>query len=248
MRREYEMQHLLQATANERGFTQAFERVVAPYEVFMRQEGVNPLQAVQYVMQTAAELRVGSPQNKVGIIANLIRQHGVDLNMLDWELTPPDKRNGGQAPMPQQQGPVHDPRVDHILQQQQYYLNQLAQQEDQQMGQQLLAFGQAHEFYADVAGIMADLVEVRARQRQPIDLEKIYAHACQMHDGVSSILTQRGGAGARSNGATSPAVLRAKRAAASVKGDSAPDTGGSVPRDDSVRAALEAAIEQHGAS
>jgi hypothetical protein len=236
-RREYEMQQVLQQSAGARQFIDAFERVVQPYEMFIRAENSNPLAAVQNLMQTAAELRVGTPQSKAQLVAGIINSFGIDVQMLDSLLS-------GQVPQAgQQPQQFRDPRFDQFLAQQQQLLAQRAQQEDAEMRTQLATFGEAHEFYRDVAGVMADIVEIRARQGQPVDLEKIYAEACKMHEGVSTILAQR--AAAAKSSSNSAAVLRAKRAAASVKGEPTPD-GATVPKNDSIRAAIEAAIETTG--
>lgn len=240
-RREYEMQQVLQQSASARQFIDAFERVVQPYEMFIRAENSNPLQAVQNLMQTAAELRVGTPQSKAQLVAGIIKNFSVDVATLDALLAGTVPQGGMQ-----QQQEFRDPRFDQFLAQQQMLLQQQQQQDDAQMRQGLAAFGEAHEFYRDVAGIMADLVEIKSRQGQAIDLEKVYEQACKMHEGVSTILATR--AAASKNGAQSQAVLRAKRAAASVKGESTLDEGATIPKNDSVRAAIEAAIDTLGNS
>jgi hypothetical protein len=237
-RRELEMQRVLHQGAQHRQFIDAFEQVVRPYEMFIRQENSSPLQAVENLMRTAAELRVGTPMSKAQLVGGLIRQFGVDVQMLDSILAGTVPQGG------QQQQEFRDPRFDQFLAQQQQLLAQQQQAEDAQMRQQLAAFGETHEFYRDVAGIMADLVEIRTRQGQGVDIEKIYEQACKMHEGVSTILAQR--AAAQKTSSNSAAVLRAKRAAASVKGDTTLEAGATVPKNDSIRAALEAAFEEAG--
>ena len=61
-----------------------------------------------------------------------------------------------------------------------------------------------------------------------------------MDDSVSKILTTRAQQAKASGNAQ--AVLRAKRAASSVKGDTTLP-GATVPQNDSIRASIEAAIE-----
>jgi hypothetical protein len=234
VRRESEAQRVLQTTAQHRQFVDAFERVMAPYEVFIRQENSNPLQAVQNMMQTAADLRVGTPQHKAQLVAGIVKNFGVDLVMLDAILA-------GAAPGPGAQQPLHDPRVDQLLAQQQRQQQETQQRQAAELKQNLDAFQAKHEFYSDVAPIMADLVEVRARRGEAVDLEQLYKQACNMHDGVSTIMQQR--AAAAKAGQQSAAVLRAKRAAVSVKGDTAPAGGGTVPKNDSIRAHIEAAFD-----
>jgi hypothetical protein len=243
-RREYELHRAVQQGAETRQFQQAFENVVRPYEMFIRAENSNPLQAVQNLMQTAAELRMGTPQAKAQIAAAIITSYGIDLETLD-KLLAGQAPAGGQAAQQQQQ--FRDPRLDQLLYQQQQILENRQAQQENTIRQELETFGQAHEFYRDVAGVMADLVEIRARQGHqvgPGDLEKIYNQACQMDEQVATILNQRRASAQRGN--TSQAVLRAKRAASSIKGDSQPGDGSIVPKDDSVRAAIEAAIGESG--
>jgi hypothetical protein len=249
-RRESEGQRLLQDTAGLRQFAQQFDNVVRPYEMFIRSEGSDPLSAVQGLMNTAAELRVGTPQQKAHIVANIVRQHGIDLELLDHTLA---QVLGVTQPGQQAPQQLRDPRVDQLLAQQQrqqweqqQYLQQQDALETQTIQQGLAHFASTHEFYTDVASTMADLVDVATRQGQPINLERIYARACQLDEQVSTIISQRGGAQPGRPGVpqTSQAVLRAKRAAASVKGDPNP-AGSTVPKDDSIRASIEAAYDAH---
>lgn len=238
MRREHEMQTVLQDAAAARQFVSAFENVVRPYEMFMRAENASPLQSVQNLMQTAADLRVGTPQHKANLVAGIINNFGIDVVMLDSILAG-QPGQGGQ----QQQQVLRDPRVDMLLAQQQQAQQQQAQQSEAATRTELETFAAGHEFYRDVAATMADLVEIRAKQGQSVDLEKIYAQACQLDESVATILATRAKA-TQSNG-NAQAVLRAKRAAVSVKGDSTLP-GATVPSGDSIRASIEAAIDSVG--
>lgn len=251
-RREIEAQRVLQDSAGLRQFTQSFQSIVAPYEMFIRAEQSDPLRAVASLMNTAAQLRVGTPQTKVGIVASIIQQHGIDLKMLDDYLA---QALGVTEPGQLPQQPPRDPRVDQILayQQQQQWEQQQAYQrreawEDNAIRTGLSQFAQTHEFYGDVADTMADLVDAANRRGLAVDIEQIYARACQLDPQVSTILAQRAAGAPQLNGngrtTVSPAVLRARRAAASVKGDSTPE-GATVPKNDSIRSAIEAAFDQH---
>lgn len=233
-RRENEAQRVMQQSAQQRQFVDAFERLMQPYEMFIRAENSNPLAAVDNMMRTAAQLRVGTPAAKVEIVAGIIKNFGIDLPALDAMLA-------GQQPQhaPQQPQQFQDPRLDMLLAQQQQAAQAQAQFENQSIRQGLAQFAQGHEFYGDVANIMADIVEIQTRQGMPVDLEKVYQRACQMHDGVSTIMQQR--ATASTTGTTSRAVLRAKRAAQSLKSDPTPH-GATVPKSDSLRDTIEAAI------
>lgn len=235
-KRETEANRVVQTAAQQRQFVEQFERLMQPYEMFIRAENSNPLAAVDNMMRTAAQLRVGTPQAKVEIVAGIIKNFGIDLPALDAVLA-------GQAMpqnMQQQQQVLRDPRVDQLLAIQHQQRQQQEQFEQQAINEGLGTFAQTHEFYGDVARTMADIVEVQSRQGMPLDLEKVYQQACQMHPGVSTILQQR--AQTQATGSNRAAVLRAKRAAVSVKNDSTP-TGATIPKNDSVRAAIEAAMD-----
>jgi hypothetical protein len=242
-RRESEMGRVLQESAGQRQFMDAFQSMTQPYEVFFRQEGVNPLQAMDHLMRAAAELRVGTPGSKAALVANLIDQHGIDIGMLDTLLANRVGISQVQQQHAQAQQQYRDPRVDQLLALQQQQHAQAEAQTQQEIRTALNGFAQAHEFYRDVAGLMADLADVRVARGEPIDMERLYAQACQMHEGVSQVMAQR--AATRT---TPPhrqqAVLRARRAAVSVAGDSTPTGGATMPEDDSIRSLLSAAMDQ----
>jgi len=242
-RREWEAARVVQDAAAGRQFQQAFERVVSPYEMFIRSEGGNPLQAVQNMMQTAAELRIGTPEAKANLIAGLVKTFGIDVQLLDGALDTVINGTPAKPGQPQQQQ-FRDPRVDQMIAQQNWQAQQQAEIQSGQMREFLTQFGGTHEFYRDVAATMADIVELKSKRGEYIDVEKIYEQACKLDPDVSTILAQRA-AGSQRQHSSSAAVLRAKRAASSVKGEAAPD-GAYVPKDDSIRAALEAAIENTG--
>lgn len=243
-RRENEHQHTMQQAAGARQFVDAFERVVRPYELFIRAENSTPLDAVDNLMRMAATMRTGSPSQKVDVVASIINQWGVDLRMLDSTMAAhlqgqpaPQYAGGGQQAM-------RDPRVDQILAQQAQQQRDAQQYQSAQHAQEISAFGSdaKNEFFEDVRVVMADLMQMAAQRGQVLSMADAYAKACQLDENVSKILTQR--ASARNAGANTQAALRAKRAAASVKGDTTLHDGATVPKNDSIRASLEAAFEE----
>lgn len=239
-RRESDMQAVLQKGANARQLADAFADVVRPYEMFIRQDGSNPLQAVQNLMQTAATMRIGTPQAKAQLVANIVNAHGVDIAMLDSLLAGTVAPQGGGQQQPQA---FRDPRLDQFLAQQQQTQQQAEARSRAEVEQSVKAFASTHEFFNDVQQTIADLMEIRARQGVTLDLEAAYNEACQLNPEVRAVLATR--ARTSNNGAQSAAVLRAKRAASSVKDESTPRAGATVPKDDSVRSHIEAALEVH---
>jgi hypothetical protein len=219
---------------------EACEQVLRPYEMVFRAENVAPLQAVDHVMRTAAELRFGTPGSKAALIANLIDTHGISIEMLDTLLANKTSiQQYQQHQALQQQNQYRDPRVDQLVAMQAQQRAQVEAQEAQAIRSGLNDFAQTHEFYPDVAGLMADIVEMRAARGEPIDMERIYAQACTLHEGVSQVSAQR----AR-GGSPRQAVLRARRAAVSVAGESTPHGGATMPESDDIRSLLSAAMDQ----
>lgn len=248
-RREREFQTHLQQSAGQRDFIAQFESIVRPYEMFIRAENSNPLAAVANLFDTAAQLRMSTPQGKAMLVAGLCRQYAVDLSSLDTALAQVFgiPTQGVNPAVYQQQAPqvLQDPRVDQFLMQQAMLQQQSQERETAEIQAQTAQFAEDHEFFEDVRMDMADLIEMAARRGIVLPVKEAYEKACALNPEVSKILAQRQNPG---NARTmTQAALRAKRAAASVKGESSPH-GATVPQSDSLRGALEAAFEQAGHS
>ena len=235
-RRERDYQLTMQQAAGQRQFVDAFEQAVRPYEVFIRQENSNPIQAMTNMFQTAATLRVGTPMEKAKIACDIVKNFGIDIEVLDRMLAGAPVQGVPQQQMLQ----YRDPRVDQMLAIQHQRAVEQDHFENQSIARGLQKFAATHEFYSDVSDTMADLVERASKRGETVNLEKIYARACQLDGSVSTILAQR--SAATRQGQNSQAVLRARRAASSPRSEPTPD-GATVPKDDSVRAAVEAAFE-----
>ncbi len=101
-------------------FGKSVRTVVEPYRMLIEAEGGTPERAIGDLLRTAARLRMGSPQEKVQIFAQVAQQYGVDLRAFAPQIGQPP----GQMPAPQ---PAADPRVDQLIGQ----LNQERQQRAQ---------------------------------------------------------------------------------------------------------------------
>ena len=244
-RREAEVQRTLNETAEARKFTEQLQNVIRPYEMFIKAENSNPLQAIDHLMATAARLRTGTAPELAQLVAGMVRQFGVGrfgqqfIEQLDQALV-------GEIP----KGDAVQTQVQQVLQQQlapvQQFMSQL-QQQSQQMQQQsaqaaareVQSFITQAEFGEDVREDMADLMEMAQRRGRELTLQEAYQQACLTNPRVRSVLEGR----RRAQGAqaSTGAAQRAKAAAVQV-------TGGPVPGPKSdptdVRSAIEAAIAQ----
>jgi hypothetical protein len=255
IRREKEIQQALQQTAGARQFTQRMTEVLQPYIPLIQVSGGDPFQFIGNLLYASNALTHGSPKFKAEVVANLIHQFGVDIEMLDSVL----------AGLPvQSQKPAADqqilPQVQQLVQQQLAPVQQLLGQIQQQRQQAFQAAYQKetqsleqfaadpkHEFFEDVREIMADLIEVAASRGYELSYEDAYAQACQLHPDVRSVIMSRNSNAQLQNTAQSltAAAQRAKAAAVSVAGGPASGVPGSAPAGGaapSIRASIEQAI------
>lgn len=109
-RREAAIVAGLKEAAPARELASAFQQVTQPFAAMFQAEGVQPLAAVQSLLQQAAVMRVGEPAVKAKVMAGWIRQFGVPIQALAAELdgkgaapqAPGYQPQQPQAPMPYQ--------------------------------------------------------------------------------------------------------------------------------------------------
>jgi hypothetical protein len=240
-RREVEMQRYVNDTAGARHVAERFYQTVQPFLPTIQAEGVDAITAVSNLMQFATRMRMGTPAEKAITIAALVKSYGVDVHALDSALvgqlpTETNPQASVQAAVQQALAPIY----------------QAAQARQQQITQQaawgarseMEAFAQdpKHEFFNDLRGTMADMIEVAERQGREMSLQEAYQRAALLHPEVSKVIIARQqGNQARQ---LTAAAQRAKAAAVSVRG-SAPVGSPNGPEPSSIRESIEAAIESH---
>jgi hypothetical protein len=237
VRRERESQQLLQDTTQSRHAASALAQLSQKYAATMAAEGApDILTATDNLAQIATRLRFGGPGEKANQIASLIKAYGVDIMQLDNILA------GLPAqPAAMQQQNFQDPRLDRLLQEAEQTKRQREEQAAYEAQSEVHQFGANKEFFSDVRGMMADLVEVAARSGIDLSLQDAYDRAIQLHPEINKVVGQR----AQAEQARNPhrSTAKAKAAASSVKGSPSPGTaratGGST-RDD-ILAAMEQA-------
>ena len=253
LRREREVDRALDASAESRRFQEQFTGIVQPYQAFMAADGVDPLTATRNLMQTAAVLKVGSPQQKAGIALDIIRRYGVDIGMLDSMLAGempapgvPGNGNGG-APM--------DPGMQQYLDQKLAPVNQFMQniQSAQQnrdaqttasVDAEIERFASDPDniFFEDVRDDMAALLRAAAGQGREMTIPQAYTYAVNSRPDLAQIQRQRDAAKASKQ---QQASLQSKKlAAASVKGTAVEQVPQSQPK--TLRGSIEQAWDQHG--
>ena len=251
LRREQETSKVLRKTAEARKFEREFNEVVQPYMGFIQAENSTPMRAVDNMMRTAAALRLGSPQQKASLVAQIIQNFGVDIGMLDTAIS-------GQVPQEGQQGAGLDPSLQQYLDQRLAPVNDLMtrvsesqerrqQQTDQAVQKELddfLATGES-TYFEDVKDVMADLLDVADRQGKTMTYQQAYNAAIAMNPDISAKIGQQKQSTIEraQQQKEEMSLARKKRASSSVTGVPVGGNGASQPT--SRQEQLEAAWELH---
>lgn len=243
-RREREVQQTLQETADARRFTEQLQQVIRPYEMFIKAENSNPLQAIDNLMATAARLRTAPAPDLAQMVAGIVKQFGVGrfgqtfIEQLDQALAGEVPRVDPQAAQLQQVVQQQLAPVQQFMSQ--FQQAQIAQQQraQEEAVSEVQTFLERAEFGEDVREEMADLLEVAQRRGRELSLQDAYRQACLTNPRVRSVLEAR----AKAKGAQqlTGAAQKAKAAAVSVSGS--PALGAPKADANDVRSAIEAAI------
>lgn len=210
-RREAEVTRVLNDTAQARQMTQRLRETLTPYEPMLRADGADPFVAIDSLFRAAHTLRAGSPQDRVRLMANTIKQFMP--NREEWAML--DRALAGMPDQPGQQAPqdFRDPRLDPILER----LQQREQYEAQQAQRRTAAIIEdisKEEFWEDVKLDVADILEMSARRGLTVSVRDAYNRAVGLHPDVSKVMAQREAA-RRANPTGSTRTARA--AASSVR-------------------------------
>lgn len=242
LRREGETNTVLRESADARRFVGEFEKTIAPFRTFIEADKVTPVQAVQNLMQTAAGLRVGTPQQKAGIVTEIIRNYGIDLGTLDSMLA---GETPSSNPEQDQLAQMLDQRlapVNQFMQTLEQAKAQSTQKAEQTVRGEIEAFesDSRNVYLEDVRDDMAVLLETSAQQGREMSLDQAYDTALHMRQ----LPAREAPAAAPVAQQPTQSLARKKLAAASVPGSQkAPHS--QAPAED-LRGALSAAWDASG--
>lgn len=194
LRRESDFSRALNDSAAARRWATDFHKIVSPHEHLMRASGVTPLQAVNNLVNTAALLQVGTPAQKAGTIANIIRTYGIDITMLDSLLAgkaPPEKAAQSDALMA---------AIDQRLKPVQDFMQKLdtsktaAERRLEVDSSKMIDDFKAdpkNEFYEDLSADIADLLDLATNRGREMTLRQAYDLAASQHPEISKVIEQR---------------------------------------------------------
>jgi hypothetical protein len=203
MRREHEITRTLQENAEARRFAETVQRQLSPFEGVARASGMDVMSYAGSVMQAAAMLFQGPPGKRPELIAQLIRQAGINPEDVNPYLT------GERAAPPPQAQP--QPNIEEIVERR---LSEREQRAEAGRAQQTVAEFAAKEpeFLNDVVPDMVAIIDADRRAGRNPDLQRAYDRACKLNEDVSKILEQRKAA---ETARTAQAATQRTRAAAS---------------------------------
>lgn len=189
------------------------------------QLGVAPVQYIHSLAAAERALRTGAPEQRFEALMNLADQYGLPLRQY---LNLPA---GQQSAAPQQ--PAIPPQIQQELEASRQFRQQY---EQTTLQRQVEEFATKNEFFEDVRGIMADLMDAGVAK----DLQDAYDRAVWSHPEVREVLLQRQGQQAVSQ---QQKQRRAAAAGAAVKTGNS-DVAAPPPEDDSIEGAIRAALIQ----
>lgn len=235
--REAEMQNGMQKNAEMARRAEGMDSTLQPYQQYFAMNGGTG-NTLKTLLETGAGLQMGTPQQKAEIVSNIINQYGVDVAALDNVLVgnavPPEVQqqsqiqqavNAAVAPYQQQQQQLQQQQY----QQQQRATNEVATEVDQ------FSRNPANEFYTDVRGDMADIMDMANNRGVDMSMQDAYNKACALNPEISRITQAR---------QQQKNLAPKRRAAASISGSMGGPGGTEAP--DSMRAAIASAWDNAG--
>jgi hypothetical protein len=246
-RRELQSTRVMNESSQARQEVESVRQILGPHMGRIQEiYGGDHLQAISNLMQVENTLLRGSSQEKVQLVARMIKRFNVGINELDQELSGQIAPENQQFDRLQQMIDQRMQPVMTLLQQQQAQEHQRVQQIEMQAVQtveSMRADPDNYPYIEDVRNDMADLIEMSVGRGVAMSLDEAYSKAVRMNDHTFNASTVRSTSQANTQSALAAhqAAQRAKGAAVSVSG--APAGAASINGHDpsNLRGVIEAA-------
>lgn len=233
-KREKEVMAALSESGEARKQMEGFNRMINPYEGMFAAQGVDAVTGVNNILQMAAALQGGTPQQKAETAAKIIRDFGVDIKSLDSVLV--GKRSQSQASPEFQQLSKQMTEMQTYVQNQETAKNYQNNQQKEKESAGVTEFLANNEFANDLKLDMADVMELSDRRGIKISLKEAYDRALLLRPDIQEIISSRSSAASNAEN-----LEKAKKASSSVPQNGSVDDAAKVP--DDIRGALLAAME-----
>lgn len=226
-RREREVTKVLTDTASARQIAARITEIVTPYQARFKSMNINPLEAVNNLLQADYQLSNGTKHQRAQLVARLIKDYDVDIASLDEVLS------GQVTPTAQAESQFRELLQKELAPvQQRLQTYEQREQEAQRLAEEafnrelaaLSTNKKDFPHFEQVREAMADLIEISARRGVPLELKTAYNRAVAADPEISAQMES-----ARQAAQLKQAALQAQRAkAASSSVNGAPS--GAVTR------------------
>lgn len=172
----------------------AYDAVVQPHQQLIAMNGNNPPQLISNLLQTAASLQLGSPQETNRTLAQLINQFCPDVPALDRMLS----ETGGMQKTPQEkqqeQALLQQQQIEERVQQ--VFNQRDLQQKTVQAQNEVEAFGKnpKNEFFQLLYNEIIYALEAANARGEDLSLENAYDQQCLASQVVQQTLASRNSA------------------------------------------------------
>lgn len=187
-RREREVTRVLSETASHRRFVDGFRKTVAPFTDRFRAANVAPERAIASLLYVDHTLATGTPQQRAEMMAKLIGDYQIDIEMLDGALS----GKGGGDPVAS--------RLESLLSEKlkpfQTFIEQTEQQKQEAVRrdfeqaqttiQQMAEDTEKFPHFETVREDMADIIEINSRRGVYLSAEDAYNRAVKMNPEASA--------------------------------------------------------------
>lgn len=251
IRRERQIEDTLKHTVQARQVAEGLGQIYANFQDVFKGESTPPLQTIANLLNISRTLKTAPPPQRAQLMAQVIQQYGVDLQLLDQALAfhvqnapKQDGVNQFQQMMAQSLAPIHQ-QLGALVRERQMGQQQAQQEQNQTLINEVETFAAdpKNEYFELLRNDVADILEMGARRGQPISLSQAYTRAMLANNELAPLVSQAmlREAAAQQN---APAAAALQRAGFSVTG--APSLGAPQAGDasKSVRGAIEGAIQQ----
>jgi hypothetical protein len=246
-RRETEITRGMQSAAQYRAAVEQLQSVVQPYlGNIQAANGGDVVGAIKLYLQTDHTLRHGTTAERAALMADIIKNYGVNIEALDAALAGQPRADGPEELIARKLRAEMQRELQPVM----GFFNQLQESRARREGalrgevqEEVEQFAQdpAAPHFEELREEMADLMEVAARRGLTMTLKQAYDRAIALHPKLAEEAGKR--AEQERANAAAEAAAKAKRAAVSLPSGGAPQ--GSPPGEsaaNTLRADLEAAI------
>jgi hypothetical protein len=245
VRREVETARTLQESSRAREALSYVQQAIGPFAQNIHASGTDAISMIGNLMKADNTLRHGSISDKASLVADIIKNYGVDITALDRVLAGAQPSADPSAMLADQLRRDMDARLQPVMQFFQTMhgaRQQRVEQINTEAATEVEAFAAdpAHEFYEDVRAEMADIIDLYTQRGASISLQDAYDRAIKLNPQVSEIVTARAEQ-ERASAAASAAQRARRTAAGSISSAPAPAGVAPGPAGDDRRSSIEAA-------